>query len=276
MTTQRAPGRARESSVSYKVPQNGISEQELHTITRRIVRAVHPYMIVLFGSRVYGKPRSDSDLDVLVIVETKGTPWQRSQRLVKLFRTFPLKLDVHARTPSELIHRLEIGDDFIQEIVRRGKLLYPKPKGNGFLKLVDQALRRGQEHPADNFEIVQEWVQKGEGEYQIVKFWARQRQPESHDYVCYYSNQCVQNYLKAFLVRERVKFGPHYGLVRLWRCALHRDPDFRSFSDGMKSMDPCTLKVLFPGASASDLQARAAYQAAQNIRQFVRAKLGLK
>jgi predicted nucleotidyltransferase len=42
----------------------------LQEIVRRIVDAVDPAEIILFGSYAYGIPNKDSDVDILVIMET--------------------------------------------------------------------------------------------------------------------------------------------------------------------------------------------------------------
>jgi predicted nucleotidyltransferase len=90
-----------------------------------------PEKIILFGSRVWGKPHEDSDLDVLVIKESEAHEIDRMREvslLVEGFQKRPhlLPLDILVKTPSELQHRLAIGDDFIQEIVARGRVAYER------------------------------------------------------------------------------------------------------------------------------------------------------
>jgi predicted nucleotidyltransferase len=55
----------------------------LQEIVRRIVEAVDPVKIILFGSYAYGIPHKDSDVDILVIMET-GSP--RHKRPVAINR----------------------------------------------------------------------------------------------------------------------------------------------------------------------------------------------
>lgn len=257
-------------------PRAGLTERELAAITRRIVRAVHPEMIVLFGSRVYGKPRPNSDLDLLVVSEVDGTWWHRSQQIVRLFPSAPVTLDVHAYTPSELTHRLEIGDDFIQEIVGRGKRVFPSRAKNGFVKRVTVALKRGQEQPMDNTEVVSEWIDKAEGNFNSSIVLARQRKRFNPDDLCWACEQCVEKYLKAFLVRHRVKFERNHDLDQLYEKCLAVDSDFRLIKDFLNKVVPCSPNIRYPGHGVDQETARASFQATKTIRKLVRARLGLR
>ena len=102
------------------------AEQEIERIVSRIVEKYRPLKVILFGSHAYGTPREDSDIDMLII---KDTPDRFIDRFVAVRRlvadsTRRLPFDPIVLTPSELERRLAIGDQFIQEIVTRGKVLY--------------------------------------------------------------------------------------------------------------------------------------------------------
>ena len=57
-----------------------ISPELLQEVTGRIIDAVDPEKIVLFGSHVWGKPTEDSDVDIMVIVDRAGQPGYRLAR----------------------------------------------------------------------------------------------------------------------------------------------------------------------------------------------------
>ena len=61
-----------------------VDKSLLDEIVNRIVRAVNPERIILFGSYAYGKPDSNSDLDILVIVKESKLP--RYKRAVPVYR----------------------------------------------------------------------------------------------------------------------------------------------------------------------------------------------
>src|SRR5438094_2302976 len=95
-------------------------------VTRRYARAIaeefHPEKIILFGSRAYGTPHADSDVDLMVVMPARDTTAQALRIANALDAPFPL--DLHVRTPAEWSWRLADGDMFIGVIAMRGKVLY--------------------------------------------------------------------------------------------------------------------------------------------------------
>ncbi len=103
-----------------------VSEEVLAEIVRHIVAALHPEKIILFGSYVYGTPSGDSDVDLLIILETKARPVDRYVAVSRLIRPRPFPLDILVKTPDEIAQALQKGDSFIHEIVTRGRVLYER------------------------------------------------------------------------------------------------------------------------------------------------------
>lgn len=101
-------------------------QKVIHGIVEKLIMEYAPQRVILFGSYAYGDPRSDSDIDLLIIKET-------SERFLDRWVTVRRILsDPHRRvaletlvlTPEELSKRLAIGDHFILEILEKGKTLY--------------------------------------------------------------------------------------------------------------------------------------------------------
>jgi predicted nucleotidyltransferase len=105
-------------------------KQELKLIVRRIVEAYAPEKIILYGSYAYGTPHPDSDFDLLILKETTETPRERRFVVRKAIWTLPTTIPVEPLvvTQAELARRLEIGDQFFQEIVSQGKTLYDRQR----------------------------------------------------------------------------------------------------------------------------------------------------
>ncbi len=97
-------------------------------IAERIKKNYNPEKIILFGSYAYGKPTRDSDIDMLIVKETKKRSMDRWFTLKKLCqdpnRGIPFSPLVF--TPKELDYRLSLGDQFIKDILGKGQILYER------------------------------------------------------------------------------------------------------------------------------------------------------
>ena len=96
----------------------------LTEIAQKVVQAFRPKNIILFGSYAYGKPTSDSDLDLLIVMESKDRPAERIRKVSDLFDPRPLPMDFIVLTPSEVRHRLGGFDPFLEEVIEKGQMLY--------------------------------------------------------------------------------------------------------------------------------------------------------
>jgi uncharacterized protein len=95
-------------------------------VIRRYARQVgerfRPDKVILFGSRAYGTPHADSDVDLLVIMPARNQIDQAVKIRWEMPPPFPMDLIV--RTPHSIGWRLRDGDSFHTEIVTKGKVLY--------------------------------------------------------------------------------------------------------------------------------------------------------
>ena len=95
-------------------------------LVEKIKVGYEPERIILFGSYAYGTPDRDSDIDLLVVKATAARPIDRRVVVRKMVsdpeRRVPLEFMV--LTPKEVRDRLRIGDQFLQEIIERGEVLY--------------------------------------------------------------------------------------------------------------------------------------------------------
>jgi uncharacterized protein len=101
-----------------------VTDALLADITRRIVEKFQPYKVVLFGSYAYGTPDLDSDVDLLVVIDSDESMAQRIRRVTEVAKVRFLPMDIIVRTPAEMAQRLVMGDFFLAEILDKGKVLY--------------------------------------------------------------------------------------------------------------------------------------------------------
>ncbi|MBI3948080.1 MAG: nucleotidyltransferase domain-containing protein [Armatimonadetes bacterium] len=103
-----------------------VTPELLESISRRIVEQFDPERIVLFGSYAHGRPTLDSDVDLLVVMES-DEPFLPRVRRVRAAASVPfLPMDIIVATPAEVRERLDMGDTFMAGILKEGILLYER------------------------------------------------------------------------------------------------------------------------------------------------------
>jgi predicted nucleotidyltransferase len=103
-----------------------IPMRAIRAVVKQIAAKFQPEKIILFGSYAYGKPKPESDVDLLVIMDT---PLRERQQRLEISRTLsprPFPMDIIVRTPGQLEARLASGDPFLREIATQGKVLYER------------------------------------------------------------------------------------------------------------------------------------------------------
>jgi len=100
-----------------------VAIKKIKEFGRQIGEQFHAERVILFGSYAQGKVTVDSDVDLLVIGPFKGRGVDKSVEIrMKLRPQFPV--DILIKTPEKVHERLEMGDQFIREILEEGKVLY--------------------------------------------------------------------------------------------------------------------------------------------------------
>jgi predicted nucleotidyltransferase len=112
-----------------KVPnaneRHHIPRQAITAVVKQIAEKFRPEKVILFGSYAYGKPKPESDVDLLVIMDTS---LHNSEQAAKIARAidYHFGLDLLVRRPQQLARRLKLGDYFLQEVMEKGKVLYAR------------------------------------------------------------------------------------------------------------------------------------------------------
>jgi len=99
-------------------------QPELERLVRRIVEAVRPLRIILFGSAARGEAGPDSDVDILVVMPERTHRLETMQFLHTQLFGIPLSVDILVATPSDLErHRNNVGLIY-RVILEQGKEIY--------------------------------------------------------------------------------------------------------------------------------------------------------
>ncbi len=103
-----------------------VDQALLQEIVKRIVSAVDPIYIILFGSYAYGKPNKESDLDILVVMDSDLPRYKRSIPIYRALAGLLISKDIVVYTPSEIDEWSDVKNSFITSIIRKGKVIYEK------------------------------------------------------------------------------------------------------------------------------------------------------
>lgn len=96
---------------------------DLQKVVDEIVRRFQPLKIILFGSRAYDTATSDSDADLMVIMNVREPTTYVAARIAAAI-PHPLPIDVVVKTPTEMEEALHQGNIFETEVLKRGIVLY--------------------------------------------------------------------------------------------------------------------------------------------------------
>ena len=99
-----------------------------------LLKPSDPYKIILFGSHATGNPNKDSDIDIMVILDNNDVSKTYTERLnkkiyirnllININRNIPLDILVYSKEELKLIKNN--GNYFIDEIEKKGKVIYEK------------------------------------------------------------------------------------------------------------------------------------------------------
>lgn len=101
-------------------------DTKIRQVVDKIVHELAPEKVILFGSHAYGNVDQDSDIDLLVILETSLAPAERVRMISRLLYPRPAPLDIIVKTPTEIQKAQTRIDPFLHEILEKGTLLYAR------------------------------------------------------------------------------------------------------------------------------------------------------
>jgi uncharacterized protein len=99
-------------------------DKQLNELVRRIVDAVHPSKVILFGSTARGTSGPESDIDVLVVVPDGTHRRKTAQVIYRHLVGYGLSVDVVVATPADLVNYADSPGLVYREAIREGRELY--------------------------------------------------------------------------------------------------------------------------------------------------------
>jgi HEPN domain-containing protein/predicted nucleotidyltransferase len=178
-----------------------LPDGEPNAIAERIVSAIHPWRIVLFGSRARGDATDQSDYDIYVEVDEPRERLKELRGVIgDLFRDAGLWVDIKVQPRGEIERRRDDPGTLEWDVAREGRVLY----ANDAAPRVLAPPSRVREPSADPPESVFEWLELGERDLRA----AGRLRDLDEDYwalVCNLCQQAVEKFMKALLVSRHVR-----------------------------------------------------------------------
>jgi predicted nucleotidyltransferase len=100
-----------------------VTLSDIQKIVQQIVAYCQPQKVILFGSYAHGTPTENSDVDLLVVMETKEPPLHAAARIAAAI-DHPCALDILVRRPADLEASLARQGVFATEVLTTGVVLY--------------------------------------------------------------------------------------------------------------------------------------------------------
>jgi len=106
-------------------PRQQVSDT-IQKIVQKIVSDYSPQKDILFGSYACGEPDKDSDIDLLVVMETRLPPLERQFTLRRAIGPVDIPLDVFVLTPEEFNETMDVIGGIAHAPAKYGRVVYEK------------------------------------------------------------------------------------------------------------------------------------------------------
>jgi len=103
-----------------------MESQQLKEIVARIIEVYEPEKIILFGSYANGTANESSDIDLLLVKQTKEVPVNRAAVVRQSLRGFLFPLDILVYTPEEIENSKATKFSFVSQVLKSGKIIYER------------------------------------------------------------------------------------------------------------------------------------------------------
>jgi len=101
-----------------------VDSKLLREVVRRIRSAAEPQQVILFGSQARGGGHADSDLDLLIVMDTDLPRHKRPLPFYRALAGLGLAKDIVVYTPSEVEDWKTASCSLVATALREGRVLY--------------------------------------------------------------------------------------------------------------------------------------------------------
>ena len=128
-----------------------------------------------------------------------------------------------------------------------------------------------------DFEIIKEWVQKADDDFEFARINFEQR-TSFFAQISFHFQQSAEKYLKAYIIAHELQFRKIHELPALLRICTSKDPSFDQLKEDCEYLTTFYVETRYPvhwPTHFSKEETEKAFQSAKRIQSFIRNKLDL-
>ena len=125
-------------------------------------------------------------------------------------------------------------------------------------------------------ELVEEWIYKAEEDFESALHLVKKDRKPVPDSICFHCQQCIEKYLKAFLILNNIEPPQIHDLQRLKAICSNVDESFEEISEELDILNAYAVNFRYPGEVATVEEANEAFLVMKNVHKFIKDRLKLE
>ena len=244
-------------------------------IVKKIVKAIDPEKIILFGSYARGDYRKDSDLDLFIIKDGDQDSRMLRREVDGLLWGREFSLDLFVRKTEEVEWNFRAKNPFyLYHIFKDGKILYEKKSQNIGIKCEEYYMKKSnpEERNPEEIELIKNWLALARENLLTAKSTIPEEFSPYHT-VCFMCQGSAEKYLKAYLIWKGWQLEKIHDLEEILKCCVKYNEEFDHLLPQCKLLNKYITEGRYPGdlpfEAIGERDAIEAIESADKIAEFV-------